>query len=72
MKHRRILTAYGESKPLSEWLKDPRCQAKRDAIKWRLKAGWTHERAIGTPTRDVTPYLPSQERIAELCRALRA
>jgi hypothetical protein len=44
------LQAFGEPRPRSAWLKDPRCLASRAALKRRLQCGWTAERALTIPT----------------------
>jgi hypothetical protein len=46
---RLLLTAFGESKYLPEWLKDPRCRVTRPTLQTRLQAGWDPEKAIATP-----------------------
>ena len=46
------LTAFGETKTLLEWLKDPRCaDVSNRAIRSRLKKGWEPERALTTPNK---------------------
>jgi len=46
----RRLTAWGETKGLQDWLEDPRCVVIEQTIHQRLKKGWSHEAAIGTPS----------------------
>lgn len=47
------ITAFGETKPLVQWLQDPRCSVHRNTVIQRLKYGWDGERAIVTrATRD--------------------
>ena len=46
-----LLTAFGETKCLSAWIEDPRCAAKEDAVRWRLKRGWSVVDAITRPAR---------------------
>jgi hypothetical protein len=43
------LTAFGETKPLSLWVLDPRCSVNYRTIMSRLGDGWDTERAIGAP-----------------------
>lgn len=43
------LTAWGETKTFYQWLHDPRCKVTIYALKYRIGAGWDHERAISTP-----------------------
>jgi hypothetical protein len=45
----RVLTAFGESKCLSEWLDDPRCIVTRRIMKHRLAAGIDAATAMTTP-----------------------
>lgn len=60
-RNNRLLTAFGETKTITEWCEDPRCQTQHLTIRSRLDLlGWDAERAITTPTRpkrvDVSPY----------------
>lgn len=43
---KRLITAFGETKTLSEWTKDSRCRVNRITIHSRLKAGCPAELAI--------------------------
>jgi hypothetical protein len=53
-KGRTLLTAFGETKPLFDWLEDPRCAVSRHTLSDRInKLGWDHERAITTPGHHV-------------------
>jgi len=45
----RILTAFGESKCLSEWADDSRCSVPLGTLDSRLRRGWDDERAISHP-----------------------
>ncbi len=45
------VTMDGETKRVVEWVEDPRCVVSYDVLKRRVKEGWSHERAITTPTR---------------------
>jgi len=42
------VTAWGETKTISEWLEDDRCRCKsRKVLRGRLKDGWDPEKALG-------------------------
>jgi hypothetical protein len=45
----RIITAWGETKILIDWARDPRCSVQRQTIMDRLRRGWTEESAISLP-----------------------
>ena len=40
------VAAFGETKTLEEWVRDPRCSVRWAALRWRLEAGWPAEKAI--------------------------
>jgi hypothetical protein len=40
------LAAWGETKTLAEWARDPRARAQAGTINFRIKCGWTPEKAI--------------------------
>ncbi len=42
----RWIKAWGETKCLSEWGRDDRCMVTRWGIAYRLRRGWTPEKAI--------------------------
>ncbi|MHB9024907.1 MAG: hypothetical protein ACYC7E_12150 [Armatimonadota bacterium] len=46
---RIILTAFGESKPQTEWLRDPRCVVQLGTLVDRLRHGWDTQTALSTP-----------------------
>ncbi|WP_282698145.1 hypothetical protein [Streptomyces sp. CC208A] len=46
------ITAFGESKPLASWSKDPRCAVSREALRTRLALGWSPEDAITRQRHD--------------------
>lgn len=46
-----MITAFGITKSINEWLKDDRCVADIDVIKNRRKKGWEGEKIIGTKVR---------------------
>lgn len=45
----RRLIAFGESKTLAEWRRDPRTRVSTVSWLRRLRAGWTPEKALTTP-----------------------
>ena len=45
------LTAFGETKTLAQWERDPRCGVTRRTIVRRLARGWPEETAISTSER---------------------
>jgi hypothetical protein len=45
----KMLTAFGETKAMMDWVRDPRCVVGRWTLKARLTYGWDHERAISEP-----------------------
>lgn len=50
----RILAAFGESKTVAEWARDPRCHTTYHNIIERIdKLGWSNEVAINTPKRKI-------------------
>lgn len=44
-----FITAWDETKTLSEWGRDERCKVKAARIKYRIDNGWIPEKAISTP-----------------------
>jgi hypothetical protein len=44
------ITAFGETKTLAQWTRDPRCKTKPFNIQYRISQGYTAEEAISTPT----------------------
>ncbi len=62
------LTIFGETKIISMWAQDPRCQVNEHCFRRRLQHGWEVERALTTPIRPTGKHLtPEQKReIAEL------
>lgn len=48
-RNNRYLTAFGETKIIADWVKDPRCQVSRRCISLRVDKGYSHEAAISTP-----------------------
>lgn len=48
----RLITAWGETKPLAEWVDDARCSVARETVAKRIDSyGWTAEDAISTSVR---------------------
>lgn len=47
----RVLTAFGETKCLREWSRDPRCSISDSALWDRVVSGWPHESAITMPSQ---------------------
>ena len=45
----RLVTAFGETKPVSEWCNDSRCVVGIDTLRARLRRGTDAEKAITTP-----------------------
>ena len=45
----RHITAFGETKTMARWCRDPRCAVRRDLLAWRLNRGQSPEMAISTP-----------------------
>ena len=43
------LTAFGETKTVAQWSRDPRCKVRRDTLRQRIKYGYAAEQAITTP-----------------------
>lgn len=43
------ITAFGETKCISDWHKDSRCVVGLDGLRDRIKNGWHGEKAISTP-----------------------
>lgn len=44
-----IVTAFGETKTLTEWGIDPRCLTNKNTVLYRIRLGWPAEEAITTP-----------------------
>lgn len=49
---RRLVTAFGETKGLVAWSRDPRCTVSPTAIAGRLARGWGVKDAISTPAEN--------------------
>lgn len=59
------LTAFGETKHLTEWVKDPRCAVTIDSVSRRLRLGLTLEEALTTPPLEARR--PTPERPVVIC-----
>ena len=46
----RMVTAFGETKPLPSWIEDSRCDVSYSTLHARLTNGWDPELAIASPT----------------------
>lgn len=49
-RHNRMITAFGETKPMSAWVEDPRCKTSKHGLRKRLVRGWSPEQAITCET----------------------
>ena len=49
--HRRLLTAFGETRTVKDWSRDARCAVAESTITYRLDRGWTVTDALVTPVR---------------------
>jgi hypothetical protein len=46
-----MITAFGETKSIAQWSRDPRCAVSKAALGLRIqRRGWDPERALTTPT----------------------
>lgn len=45
----RMLTAFGETRPLPEWIEDPRVDNSYSLVHSRVMKGWDHEQALTVP-----------------------
>lgn len=50
-KNNLFLTAFGETKCMSEWLEDKRCVVKLDTLRGRYRKGWEHEDCLTIPPK---------------------
>lgn len=51
----RVITAFGETKPLFKWVADPRCKVGANALWARLNAGWASQDCISRPVHSRNP-----------------
>jgi hypothetical protein len=49
------ITAFGETKVLNDWVKDPRCRIGLDGLRRRIQGGWNPEDALSTPQQPTHP-----------------
>lgn len=47
------ITIFNESKTISQWADDDRCQCNYKTLHSRIQRGWTLEKALLTPTRPI-------------------
>lgn len=47
----RMVTAFGETKPLIGWVEDSRCRVSKTTLTSRIVRGWGPEKAINTPAQ---------------------
>ncbi|MFI0511147.1 hypothetical protein ACH3Y9_12620 [Streptomyces sp. WSLK1-5] len=52
------LEAFGETRSISEWVKDPRCRVSREVLHSRYTLGWEFERALTTPKQFTRVHPP--------------
>ena len=49
----RLVVAFGETKSITEWMKDPRCVVAKMQTLWkRINDGWSPEKALTTRTKE--------------------
>jgi hypothetical protein len=41
-----MLTAFGETKPMADWVRDPRATGSPKTLLWRLRQGWEPEAVV--------------------------
>jgi hypothetical protein len=41
-----LLTAFGETKSLADWVRDPRATGGTKTLPWRLRQGWEAEAVV--------------------------
>jgi hypothetical protein len=59
-----MITAFGETKHIIEWLNDERCKVQNNALRYRIRAGWEPEKALTQPPerkskQNITNWLKS-------------
>ena len=47
--NRRHVSAFGETKTIAAWSRDPRCSVSLWTLRERIDSGWTIEQALSTP-----------------------
>jgi len=58
--------AFGETKTLAAWTRDPRCLVRKRNLKSRIQMGWAMERALTTPVEEAPLYTAFGE-VKRLC-----
>lgn len=53
-------TAFGQTKKVSLWVKDPRCVVSKECLIYRLKNGWDPETALTTATGRTAALSPAK------------
>ena len=50
----RILHAFGRSLCLAQWMDEPECAPRLtyECLRWRVRNGWSGERALSTPPKN--------------------
>ena len=46
-----LLTAWAETKTITEWTRDPRCTVQKGCLRLRIVNGWSSEEAISRPSK---------------------
>lgn len=46
------LTAFNETKSIFDWIDDDRCSVALQCLRYRIKQGWSHEKAITEPSEN--------------------
>ena len=59
----RTLTAFGESKSLANWTRDPRCLVTSTTLNRRLQLGWAVEAALTEPLKEQHEYANKGKRV---------
>lgn len=49
----RMVTAFGETKKLSDWCLDSRCSVPYSALLYRIDSGWAPEDAVSRPSGEI-------------------
>lgn len=56
-----LVTAFGQTKPLTEWAEDSVCVVDANIIRSRLRYGWSPEDAMTRPVRPLTKKAKSEK-----------
>lgn len=69
----RLVTAFGETKNMQQWIADPRCTVSINILRRRLNDGWDPETALDTPVKPgIAPAPPLAPELAERLAVLAA